>query len=237
MSKWTENSRRPQAYLFSGKIFCADCQVPMMPSSEKKQGKNANGERTNRYSCKTYHISGRQKCTRHGVNENVLRKIVLDNIQAHAAAINLDEERMTAELRKRLIGDLSADKAETQKELGRLKHELHNLDVTLEQLYEDKITGTITAETFATLAAKTEAKRNEVSERVMLLEQGTKETKARMGDIQSWIRLVKENATVTDIDRSLLDTLVERVEIDKSKIENGVKVQDVRIIYKFVGLV
>ena len=235
LSKWTENARKPQSYLFSGKIFCADCQVAMMSQSQKREGKNTSHERRSTYSCKSYHVSGRQKCSRHGINEDVLKKIVLDNIQSYAAAITLDEERITAELRKRLIGDLSADKAEAQKELAKLKHELHTLDVTLEQLYEDKITGTITAETFATLAAKTEAKRNEVSERVMRSEQGTQETKARMGDIQNWIHLVKENAAVTNIDRSLLDTLVERVEIGVSKVENGVKVQDVRIVYKYVG--
>jgi hypothetical protein len=69
------------------------------------------------------------------------------------------------------------------------------------------------------------------------MEQGVKETKARVSDIQNWIRLIKENAAVNDVDRSLLDTLIERVEVGESKVENGVKTQDVTIIYKFVGAI
>jgi hypothetical protein len=235
LSKWTENAGERQTYLFSGKIFCADCQVPMMPQSQKREGKNTSHERRNTYTCKTYHVSGRQNCSRHSVNEDALKKIVLDNIRQHAASIVLDEERMTAVLRQRLIGDFSADRADAQRELRELKHTLHNLDLKLEQLYEDKITGAISAETFSKLAAKTEAERNDIADNVNLLEQNAKETKARRGDIQNWMRLIKENAAVTGLDRALLDTLIERVEIGESKVENGVKVQDVRIVYKYVG--
>jgi len=116
-----------------------------------------------------------------------------------------------------------------------LKQMLHNLDLKLEQLHEDKITEVISAETFTKLAATAEAERAEISEKVTMLEQGTQEAKARIGDIQNWIRLIKENAAVSDVDRNLIDTLIERVEIGESRVEDGVKVQDVGIIYNFVG--
>ena len=171
------------------------------------------------------------------MNEDALKKIVLENIKSHAAAIMCDEGRMVTELCKRLIGDFSTDRAETQRVLRELKQRLHNLDVKLEQLYEDKVTGVISIDTFSALAAKTEAKRNEIAERVMLMEQNTSETKARHSDIQNWVRLIKENAAITEITRSLLDTLVERVAIGEKRIENGVKTQDICIIYRFVGVV
>jgi DNA invertase Pin-like site-specific DNA recombinase len=237
LSKWTENGREPQIYLFSGKIFCADCRIPMMPGSEKRQGKNTSGERTNRYSCKTYHVSGRQSCSRHGMNEAVLKKIVLNNLQTHAAAIALDEKHMNAELRKRLIDDSSADKAGTQKHLRELKQALHNLDLKLEQLYDDKIMGVITVETFAKLVDTAEAERDNVADEIWRLERSSTNTRAKISDIHNWVRLIKENASITDVDRALLDALIERVEIGESKVENGVKTQDVSIIYKFVGAV
>ena len=236
-AKWVENAREPQTYLFSGRIFCGDCKVIMMPHSEKRYRDKDSGERRNTYSCKTYHVSGRQKCSRHSINEEALKTIVLKNIQRHADSIMLDEERMTADLHKKLIGGITVDKADTQKQLRELKQTLHNLDLKLEQIYEDKITGVISVDTFAKLAAKTEAERNGIADRVCLLEQSAIETKARLGDIQNWINLIKENASVADVDRSLLDTLIERVEIGESKVEDGVKMQDVTIIYRFVGVV
>jgi len=240
MSKWTKNACEPHVYLFSGKLFCGDCKVVMMPHSEKRhtgKGMEDCAERRVSYSCKTYHVSGRQSCSRHGTNEEALIKLILDNIRQHAALITLDEKRMTADLHKRLIGDFSTDKADTQKQLRELKRTLHNLDLKLEQLYEDKITGAVSVDIFTKLAAKTETERNGTAEKITLLEQGAKEAITRVSDIQNWVRLIKENAAVTEMDRSLLDTLIERVEIGESKIENGVKSQDVRIIYKFVGVV
>ncbi len=212
----------------------------MTPHSEKRYtGKKSKDstERRNSYCCKTYHVSGRQRCSRHSINEDALKKTVLDSIKAHAAMITLDEERMMSELRRKLLGDFAADRADSQKELGAMKQTLHNLDLKLEQLYEDKITGVITAETFSALAAKIEAERNVTAEQAARLEQGRAEAKTRLGDVQNWIRLVKENAAVTELDRAMLDALVERVEVGESKVENGVKVQDVRIIYKFVGAI
>jgi DNA invertase Pin-like site-specific DNA recombinase len=240
LAKWVENAGEPQTYLFSGKVFCADCKVVMMPHSEKRYtGKKTKDSDERRYSycCKTYHVSGREKCSRHSINEEALKKTVLGSIKAHAAVITLDEERMTSELRSKLLGDFAADRAETQRELGKLKQTLHNIDLKLEQLYMDKISGGISAETFTVLAGKAEAERNDIAGTIAVMEQSSAKEKERLGDIQSWIRLVKENAAVTDLDRAMLDALVERVEVGESMVENGVKVQDVRIIYKFVGAV
>jgi hypothetical protein len=239
LAKLVENAREPQTYLFSGKVFCADCQVVMMPHSEKRhRGKNGHdcNERRNTYHCKTYHVSGRQRCSRHSINEEALKKTVLDNIQAHAVMLSLNEERMTAELRRRLISDFSADKAEVQRELTKLKQTLHNLDLKLEQIYEDKITGVISAETFTPLAEKVEAERVDVAGTITLMELSNEKAKARLGDIQSWIRLIKANAAVTVLDRDMLDALIERIEVGESNVEDGVKVQDIRIVYRFVGM-
>lgn len=37
------------------------------------------------------------------------------------------------------------------------------------------------------------------------------------------------------MDRDLLETLIEKIEIGERKVENGVKTQDIRIFYKFIG--
>ena len=182
MSKWTENAREPQTPLFAGKLFCGDCKVIMMPHSEKRYRDKDGDERRVSYSCKTYHVSGRQRCSRHGINEEVLKKIVLGNIQRHVASVILDEESMTADLRKVLIGDLSVDKADKQKQLREFKQALHNLDMKLEQLYEDKITGTISVESFTKLASKTETERNEIADKIKVLEQSATEIKT--GSVQ-----------------------------------------------------
>jgi hypothetical protein len=237
LAKWVENAREPQTALYAEKLFCGDCKRIMMPHSEKRYRSSESEERRNTYSCKTYHVSGRQSCTRHGINEEALNAIILKNIRQHVDLIVLDEKRIAAELRKKLIGDYSVDKDDIQKQLRELKHTLHTLDMKLEQFYEDKVTGTITTETFIKLADKMKTERSDISKAITLLEQDAKEAKTKLGDIQNWIRLIKENAAVNYVDRTLLDILIERVEICESIVVNGEKTQDVTIIYRFVGVV
>lgn len=227
-----------RTYLFSSMLCCADCKVNMMPHAEKRfTGKKMldNNELRITYSCKTYQASGKHTCSRHNINEEVLEKIVLENIKSFADCINLDEESMLTELKHKLLSDYSVDKVDTQKLLMQLKQELYNLDLKLEQLYDDKITGAITSDTFGRLASNAELERNEVAKKIDSLELYAKESKEKLGDIETWIRLIKENSNINEVNRKLLDALVERVEVGESTVENGVKTQNVRIIYKFVG--
>jgi hypothetical protein len=142
---------------------------------------------------------------------------------------------MLKTLREKLTGGYADEKAAMSAECHSLKQELHTIDLTVDTLYEDKITGSITAERFAQMAGKTEARRQEITARLSVLEQAEAAAKAKLGDIEKWAHLIKEKSSVEEVDRELLETLVERVEIGEPRKENGVKTQDIWIFYKFVG--
>lgn len=95
----------------------------------------------------------------------------------------------------------------------------------------------ISADMFARLTSKTEQRRMEIANKIVSAEITAKEAKAKHENIQRWVQLIKEKATLEDVDRDLLETLIERVEVGKKIVENGVKSQEVKIIYKFVGAV
>ena len=86
------------------------------------------------------------------------------------------------------------------------------------------------------MAAKTETERTEVSERLSNLTQSTELTTAKLADIDHWVRLIKEKSTLKEVDRGLLESLVEKIEIGEKTVVDGVKAQDLRIYYKYVGL-
>ena len=67
------------------------------------------------------------------------------------------------------------------------------------------------------------------------MESAEQDSTAKLGDIEKWVGLINENSTFKDVDRDLIDALVERIEVGESRKENSVKEQDVRIYYKFVG--
>ena len=238
LSKTVENRREPRPSLFSGMIYCADCKVNMTFYAGKKETrKDGTVSRTDSYACKTHVVTGRAKCSWHRIYENPLKRIVLDDIRRQAEQIRLDEDGMLHRLREKLIDGYAADKTVSLAERRELKQELHTIDLRTLQLYDDKVSGIITAERFTQMVGNTEVRRQEIETRLVSLEQSETKAKTKLGDIKNWIRLIKQNAAALDVDRELLETLVERVEIGERRIENGEKTQDVWIYYRFVGLV
>ena len=54
-------------------------------------------------------------------------------------------------------------------------------------------------------------------------------------DIDKWMKLVRKYAKLKTIDREFLEALIERIEIGERQVIDGLKYQDIKIIYKFVG--
>jgi hypothetical protein len=238
LSATVANKRESRPSLFSGKIYCADCKINMTYRVGKKETrKDGSISRYGSYICKSYVVNGKAKCSWHCIYESILKKIVLENIKQQAEAIRLNESAMLQKLREKLIGAYSVDKAALSVQRHELEQELHTIDLTVDQLYEDKINGVITTERFAQIAAKTEIRRREAEEHLTVMAKSEAEAKSKLGDIQKWISLIKEKAVLDDVDRDLLEALIDRVEIGKRTKENGVVTQDVWIYYNFVGLI
>ena len=149
--------------------------------------------------------------------------------------VRLDQKAVVQSLTKKLIGSANADNAKRKQEHSALQKRVHKLEFTITKLYEDRVTGVLSEDTFKSLIQKSEAERQECEKRLALLESTEQITTAKLGDIEKWICLINENATFNDVDRDLIETLIERIEIGESRKVNGVKVRDVRIFYKFVG--
>ena len=82
-----------------------------------------------------------------------------------------------------------------------------------ESLYEDRVTGVLSEDTYTKLARENEAERLENKKRLALLETSEQERAAKLADIQLWLRLMRESADFTEVTRDLLDSVVERIEV------------------------
>ena len=230
-------AREPQMSLFNKLLVCADCKTKMAVNVESQRRKDGRIVRYSSYHCRKYSHTGGSSCSWHTIYEISLKKILLADIKRQAKMIELDEDRMLHTLHEQLIGDSKAKQIDRVAEQRELKQQLHTLETQTEQLYEDKVSGLITGERFSELVSFTEVKRSEIEKRIVFLDQSTKNAKAKLSDIQNWMLLIKEKSTLKDVDRDLLETLIEKIEIGERKVENGVKTQDIQVFYKFVGTV
>jgi hypothetical protein len=188
------------------------------------------------YCCRTHTTSGRSVCSWHRISETVLKKLILSHIKDMAKMITLDEDRMQRKLQQRLIGDFKVGKSDRTKERRELEQQLHTLETQTEKLYEDKVLGIINTETFTALARKNETRQSEISDRLTRLTQTIEQTESKLGDIARWVQLIKEKSTLDEVDRELLECLIDKIEIGEKKVVDGVKTQDVKVYYKYVGL-
>jgi len=98
------------------------------------------------------------------------------------------------------------------------------------------VAGVVSADIFQALAGKAEAERMALSEQLSTLTQAAESAEAKMADIDQWAALVKENSTVNEVDRDLLEALIEKIGVGERKLVDGVKTQDIQVHFKYVGL-
>jgi len=230
------NREKADKSIFSGLLICSDCGVSMTfrkfwksyPSGKRISYTNAQ--------CRTFQATGGTSCSVHSISGRVLHKLVASQIRQLAEQISLDEDAMRESLIQRFTSGISVSETESKKECTRLRQDLHKLEFAITELYEAWADGSVSEETFTDLIQKYESERQEKSRRLVLLEQSEKETAAKVSDIDHWIQSIRTHAAVKDIDRELLDSLVEKIEIGECISGSGNNAQEIRIYYKLVGL-
>jgi hypothetical protein len=233
-AKASYNGKGPTPALFGGILRCAGCGGAFNIAKTTIKYPSGVVWSAKYYRCARYALSGGSCCESHSISEDALTRILLDDIQKHCGMIASDKDMVIATLK----GETGAasDKADTEKELARLERRIGELDRKVAMLYEDKVTGVVSGDAFSVLLAQCESEREGILRRQANLAHDRKSTDARTENILDWMDLVARHSEVERIDRELLTELVERIEVGKSQAENGLKRQDVRIFYKFVGM-
>ena len=229
-----QREHRPS--LFSGLLFCDCCGSGLDYSVETHTRKGGIQVSYGSYYCRKYALTGKAVCSRHTISELSLKKILLEDIRNHANRIKLDETAVLKLLQNKLLGEHTLSRAEVSIERRALRKQLHALEQLTSKLYEDRVSGVISEDSFSIMIENNEVERLDKEQQLALLERSEKETTAKLEDIEHWLKLIREKSLVEDVDRELLEALVEKVVIGEREVINGVKHQNVSIYYRFIGL-
>jgi DNA invertase Pin-like site-specific DNA recombinase len=224
--------------LFGSKLFCADCGstllVQTMGHPNKQTGKWERDGTS--YACHRHIMTGRSVCSRHTIGENPLKKIVLAELGIYAQAIILDEEALLNKLRKQMAVDNSESQLLLQKEVRRLQADLDESDRITAQLYEDKVGGKISSETFSKLLAKNEQERKK--RRAQFDEANSRLTAIndKLLSITKWAGLVRKHSALKDFTRADVEELIDHIEVGESSYcTKSERVQEIHIFWRFIG--
>ncbi len=231
------NSALPIPSLFSGKLVCAGCGSPLVANRETQRRKNGSVKQYTSYCCSRYLSSGRCVCSSHRVYEIGLKELVLTEIKAHAQSVEIDEAAALDRLIKQLYKSDAGRLDLARQEVTRLRRRIHELETMTARLYEDKVAGSLSEASFKVLIARCEEERSQKADRLDTLTSEISGAQRAYDDVQKWAGAIRSCLTVQELDREIIDALIERIEVGERAVINGHKHQDVTIYYRFIGAV
>lgn len=105
------------------------------------------------------------------------------------------------------------------------------------KLYEDKYGGVISESTFVVLMQKNEQERLSRVERLDALLSEVDQSEKKIAAIHNWAAIIRKYLNLQELDRATIDELIDHIEIGERTVVNGQRQQDVKVFYRFVGLV
>lgn len=149
----------------------------------------------------------------------------------------LDEAAVVDKL-KRKIADYDEQRLAAKKqEISQLHYRVQELEAMTAKLYEDKYSGAVSENTFVVLVQKNEQERLAKAERLDALLSEVDKTEKETAAIQDWVVIIRKYLNLDVLDRAVIDELIDHIEIGERTVVNGQRRQDIKVFYRFVGLV
>ena len=205
----------------------------MVSNSKLHYTKIGDERRTVFYSCGTFTASGHSVCSWHTIDEMRLKLLVANEIRRQAEKIHLDKAAVIAGIanydKERLEG--------LRQEIEHTSQHLQELTERSAKLYEDKVSGVLDRKTFVLLMRQNEQERSRNSERLQNLKADLAALEQSAAAAKQWAAGVSKYLNLQDIDRAVIDELIDHIKIGERAKIDGKLVQDIKVVYRFVGSV
>lgn len=230
-----ENRRRPtktgRTSLFSGLVYCPDCGAKLHFCAAKSVTRNQEYFRCSNYK------SGRGTCTVHYIRDVVLERIVLEAVSNLADFARCYEPVFLYMMAKQ-------NNALRQKEYGRLRQAVENgtkriteIDRLIERVFEQNASGVLSDERFATMLGKYEQEQKMLREEVAKSQQILQSAEQKAVDLRLLLRTLREITDVKELTPTLVNSLIERIEVHNNDKYDGHCHVKVDIYFTAVGMI
>lgn len=198
--------------------------------SEQEKGATAN------LACGAYKQYGSSKCTNHFIDYDTLYSIVLRSVQNMLCLSADTEDAIIREAAGRLN---KKDNSPNKKVIGELKNRKAELDILIENLYEDHAKQLISTERMHKMLRKYESESNTIDIKLNSLIEETNDIKQSYDSNSKLRKILKNYTEIKELTPDLLYRLIDHIEVCQgayTKTEQGqVKKQTVKIFYRFSG--
>ena len=122
-----------------------------------------------------------------------------------------------------------------KKERDALAKRNREIDEMFMSLYADKAKGILTEQRFLRMTETLEQEQADNKARMQEISDELRTASSADSDVRRFIEEIQEYASITELDETILNRLIDKIVISAVEVIDGEKVQKVRIIYNFVG--
>ena len=217
--------------MFSGLLYCADCGNHLTIQRVARNRKMDN------FSCATYRKKKKGLCSCHRILVSDLETIVKEDLQKVCEYVFLHEKEFTDEYLSGSKKETVKFQSKTKAELKRLSERQEEIGRIIRKLYEDNVNGRITDERFDFLAKSYEDEGNDLKKKIQELKNALASSVQDEEKLSKFLKVVKSYTKIEELTPEILNSFIEKIYIGETEKYDGRKMQEVEIIYKFVGAI
>ncbi len=195
--------------LLEGKLFCKECKNRLTVLYRKKQ--NYWSVNCNRYSRDPV----RGRCYSHFYPYNYLENQVLEQINKSIS--KLIKELDIKELNDEVVKNIHKETTNIDKIVKELQIEKEKITSRLKTLYNDRCDGVISADTYKEIAGESEQKLKQINENIENQNVKKYKMKNKVNTLSDYTKKIKKLLDLSKPKKELIDTLVDRIVIDKNR--------------------
>ena len=221
--------------LFVGLLFCADCGARLRGYVNRRTRKDGSIYRNVIYMCSSYADSGKVTCAMHGISETSLVELVTEHIRRFANLIQHDTEHISQLVLSAKDDSSISYRRSYIRELESHKSSLEKIDMLIDAVYTDKISGLISDNLFKCQIQKYEKEQVDLIQSIRVLEKRINSIQPVAENTETWINIMKQCTEINSVDKAILLLLIDKIIVSEVQRINNKRVRDVKVLYNYVG--
>ncbi len=195
--------------LLEGKLFCKECQNRLTVLYRKKL--DYWSVNCNRYSRDPV----RGRCYSHFYPYNYLEEQILEQINKSVS--KLIKQLDINELNNEVVKNIHKETTDIDKVIKELQIEKDKITNRLATLYNDRCDGVISTDTYKALASESESKLKQINESIENEQVKKYKIKNKSSVLPDYTKKIKKLLDLNKPKKELIDTLIDRIVIDKDR--------------------
>ena len=228
-----KHKRRPtkaeRQGLFSGLVFCADCESKLHFATCKSFDGSQDHYRCSKYKSNT------GTCTAHFIREEVLKSIVIKRIFAVTALFYDNASNFFDVVQKQRFDDAEKEMRSRRKEITQTEKRIVELDRIFKRIYEDDISGAISHERFLKLSAEYETEQKKLQTKVSDWQLTVDIHDQDKDNFRQFAAIVQKYVGIKELTPTIVNEFIKKIVIHAPNQSSGKRMQRVDIVFNFIG--